>query len=189
MIEKPMLFTGPMVRAILDGRKTQTRRVVKPQPVDGDEITSAYRDWQMGRLRDSENAFRPIKCPHPIGSRIWVKETFRVLYDPATCLEGALDIDYRADGKQRLMDKIGKSKWKSPRFMPRWASRTTLEVIGVNVERLQDISEKDAYDEGIGHLPGISGKELYGQLWDSINGKKHPWVVNPWVWVYTFRKL
>ena len=154
------------------------------------------------------------EAPHPVGSRIWVKETWRTVNDPATCIGDALEIDYRADGITRIMDKVGKSRWRPSIHMPRWASRINLEVTEVRVERLQEITNEDALEEGIvdwcpydrcggiGYLPQnhtvtepevcecshFDGVEVYKLLWESINGPGS-WDQNPWVFVYTFRRV
>jgi hypothetical protein len=219
MKERPVLFSGEMVRAIRDGRKSQTRRIVKPDSswtrfYDGDKkaaFRAFQRDggdsiWNAGHINGDSTYGRshwqcgddPVYPNYQDGDHLWVKETFRTIYDPATCLEGALDIDYRADGKERIGDKLGTLPWKPSIFMPRWASRITLEIVSVRVERVQEIHRRDAQAEGITcrHCKGYSDNqhgcvcvEDYGALWDSINGKKHPWSENPWVWVIKFRKL
>uniref|UniRef100_A0A6M3JXS7 ASCH domain-containing protein n=1 Tax=viral metagenome TaxID=1070528 RepID=A0A6M3JXS7_9ZZZZ len=165
------------------------------------------------------------KCPYGVpGDRLWVRETW------AHC-QPILDIkkpdgrliteisdgyaEYKADGFDSIQDLkehvrlvagheiiVNGDKWKPSIFMPRWASRITLEVTGIRVERVQDISEKDAREEGVSQktlrLKSITSgtwadipcyKAGFKDLWDSINGKKYPWVSNPWVWVISFRKI
>jgi len=171
--ERPILFSAPMVRAILDGRKTQTRRVVKPQP-NADNWTGKCRYGQRG-------------------DRLWVRETWQslVIHDglsPSDIPVGA-DIQYPAtyDG------------WVSKRrpsiHMPRWASRITLEITGIRVERLQDISENDAVAEGVEFWtptvdvdPVPSPRPAYRLLWESINGAGS-WGLNPWVFVIEFKRV
>jgi hypothetical protein len=155
MTDRPILFSAPMVRAILDGRKTQTRRVLKPLKRDGSgfvmwPVYGYTRDTTLRRLGESYNPERA--APYAIGDRLWVKETHAIVgsVDPGWVL-------YRASGYEAECARHGfdvpypdeKSvRWQSSLFMPRWASRITLEVTGVKVERLQHISEQDAEDEG-----------------------------------------
>jgi hypothetical protein len=128
-------------------------------------------------------------CPHGgVGERIWVKETFRTIYDPGTCLPGALDIDYRADGKERIGDRVGKLPWKPSIFMPRWASRITMTLTAVRAEPVRDISSADARSEGIAEHAWKDPRAEYRRLWESINGALS-WIKNPWVWVLEFKKL
>jgi hypothetical protein len=172
MTERPIIFSGPMVRSILDGRKTQTRRVVKYK-ANAEEGSTVH----------------PHECPFgPVGTRLWVRETWRL---PAGAPIGW--VDYKADD-----DRVG-FKWRPSIFMPRWASRITLEVMGVKVERLQDISEADTMAEGVDLsnelYPNINAsykaRIKFMTLWNSINGKKpgRAWVDNPFVWAITFRRL
>lgn len=207
MKERPILFNGPMVRAILDGRKTQTRRVVKPQP---DTIRHG-KPFTVGGLPTS-----PIVCPHgQPGDRLWVRETFGAGARPCPiegCVEG---LEYRAD--EACIDEIEDlplyqpeipddvecldrwmGKWTPSIHMPRWASRITLEITDVRVERLQDISEEDAVAEGSRPYQGGWSNGLMGpfshpilafaDLIDSLNGPG-TWDANPWVWVMEFRVL
>jgi hypothetical protein len=169
MKERPILFSGPMVRAILEGRKTITRRVLKLQDYDGGNCYET-RD---GILRDILSL-----CPYGIpGDRLWVRETWA---DPC----GKRIPVYRADEATAYQNV----KWRPSIFMPRWASRITLEITRVRVERLQDITEKDAISEGV--LSSDYDKTYryaFSVLWDSINGPKYPWSDNPWVWVIDLR--
>jgi hypothetical protein len=175
--ERPILFSGEMVRAILDGRKTQTRRVVKPQPTS--------------------------RCPYgAVGDHLWVRETWFGNRPGGPSAEAEL-FRYRATDRDFLVN--GRSVWRSGIIMPRKASRLSLEITNVRVERLQAIGEDDAYDEGCeghGGEPRIDGegewarryittsREQYRALWDSLNAKRgHAWDVNPWVWVIEFQRL
>ena len=137
MKEKPILFNAHMVRAILDNRKTQTRRVIKSQPIGPVEKLSACWSWADTGSRDPEfGGHYGFSCPHgKPGDRLWVRET--------VCLSGSVPF-YRADGEPHI-----KVPWTPSIFMPRSASRFTLEITDVRVERLQDISEDDAEKEGI----------------------------------------
>lgn len=197
VVTRPILFSGPMVMAIREGRKTQTRRVVRPQPEEGWSILpDVSGGWCAMRTRAVSHypvAVADIHCPYgQPGDRLWVRETFRVegCGDPActNCdLNGCEHAVYRADCDHECNhDKS--TKWKPSIFMPRWASRITLEVKAVRVERLQEITEKDALAEGA-HPGGFASRRavpFFQQLWDTINGKKHPWASNPWVWVVSF---
>jgi len=186
--ERPIIFSGPMVRAILEGRKTQTRRVVKPQPDDTrDKYASAaliecLRFWQDEKLH---------KCPHgQPGDRLWVRETYNYTDDSTGTI-------YRAS-----VECVHGPRWKSPMFMPRKASRLTLEIVNVRVDRLQDISEDDLKAEGVTpDMVDSGGQDMggrwinvpdyyhpYAQLWESIHGPGS-WAANPWVWVIEFRKV
>jgi uncharacterized protein YqfB (UPF0267 family) len=179
MRERPILFSGPMVKAILGGRKTITRRVLKLQDYDGGDCY----ETKDGILRDILSL-----CPYGIpGDRLWVRETWA---DPC----GKRLPVYRADEATAYLNV----KWRPSIFMPRWASRITLEVTGVRVERLQDITEEDAQAEGVearrsmkdGVAPVVySYQDPFRIIWDSINGKKYPWSDNPWVWVIEFRHM
>lgn len=202
MKERGIIFTGESVRAILAGRKTQTRRVVKPNRNDGTFILMETMDggWWPYRSRDGESCY-PYGCEVPYsapyggeGARLYVKETWRRPMDPDG--ETLTGVEYRADASQLARD-IGIG-WKSSMFMPRWASRITLEVVDVRVERLQETTEADAIAEGCeGHpVDGHSGYPIGGspvdefrQGWDYINGKRAPWASNPHVWVILFRRL
>ena len=188
-MERPILFSGPMVRAILDGRKTMTRRVVKKQPPDGWDRACWFRAPVMGWTYRPEPAdeWHTVKCPYgQTSDRLWVRETWCDGYT------GTADpYLYRATYKGGA-----NYTWKPSIHMPRKASRITLEVVGVRVERLQEISEDDAFAEGVSDKVNpneedytLSAEEVFEKLWDSINGKKHPWDSNPWVWVVEFKRV
>ncbi|MEE9159882.1 MAG: hypothetical protein V3U60_16045 [Gammaproteobacteria bacterium] len=208
--ERPILFSGEMVRVILAGDKTQTRRVVKPQPTCF--IPGAYFDaynggpqwnwWtQNNRLCNGDTI---MKCPYGVpGERLWVRETWAVhegadKFAPRMLHPGwaSGDVWFRADDRAPLVSIRDRGKWRPSRYMPRWASRITLEVTGVRVERVQDISEADAKSEGcaqrrVDRSPGgLTAIEEFAALWESINAKRgFCWDVNPWVWVVEFRRL
>ena len=180
MRERPILFKGPMVRAILDGTKTQTRRLVKPEHFNGSVMPT---DSAM------LNAIKwECECP-----RLWVRETF--------CDQGCGRFLYRASVENPEW-KV--RRWKPSIFMPRMASRIELEVTAIRASRLQDISEEDAESEGaMTWWNGLSQEEQFGMydggrgpiaafrmLWDSINAKRVVgWDTNPWVWAITFRRV
>lgn len=176
MRERPILFSSPMVRAILAGTKTQTRRALRVQPDDKLHHGVHYDRATGGAMWGSIRGDHGIACPYGLpGDGLWVRETWRWVCpdDPDVAL-------YRADGHAASTLPLG-FKWKPSIFMPRVASRITLEVVSVRVERVQEISREDEIAESVS--PG----EFYDKLWDSINIKRCPWASNPWVWVVTFK--
>lgn len=199
MKERGMIFNGEMVRALLDGRKTQTRRTVKPQP-DEDGLAKVINGpW----VDTSERNYR---CPFgDIGDRIWVRETWssdfanyypndRVWY--AADNNRQLDIEV-VNGVRGIYspesDVHVPFRWHPSIHMPRWASRILLEITNVRVERLNSISEEDAGREGYPAVPAPYGGHMdkwlwFRQLWDGIYPEqsfKH----NPWVWVISFKRV
>lgn len=203
MRERPVLFSAPMVRSLLDGSKTQTRRVLKqavgPSLSVGieDESGVAELSWLHGDGpgHDVHETIKRVPCPYGApGDRLWVRETW-AHHVHAQSAQRADDgpFVYAADGVAALRMRLS-SKWTPGIHMFRWASRITLEVTEVRVERLQAISEADALAEGIddGWLvrnqvppPRVLS---YRRLWEDINGADS-WNANPWVWVISFRRL
>ena len=198
MKERPIIFSGPMVRALLDGNKTQTRRVVKMKPHHQIEERDNGTPWPW--MYDGErDADSWMACPYgQPGDRLWVRETFARI-DGQT--RPWIETDYKATYTHgdRLGDTLGiKKRWTPSIHMPRAASRITLEITSVRVERLQDISEADAQAEGVtddGSLvTDLDGKDrggtiaAYATLWEVINGVGS-WDDNPWVWVLQFKHL
>lgn len=204
MKERPILFSAPMVRALLEGRKTQTRRIVKPQPDHHWSSLPGYRIDMTPRAVGSGLAVRPthsiptrpfsaespramdlspwINCRYGRpGDRLWVRETWR----PDSMRRGQQKAWYRADFSE---DEAAMKTWRPSIFMPRWASRLTLEVTSVRVERLFACSEADALAEGITAQQGVNPRLTYANLWESINGKCS-WSRNPWVWVVEFKRV
>lgn len=202
--EKPILFTPENVRAIIDGRKTQTRRIVKPQPIaDIDTFLPADPSGFWGFIGDSPT--QCIHCPYgEVGDRLWVKEGWRpeVVHSHGqnSCDCGDVEVKYLADGATRFFsDGSIPPEWTIPKaakrggvtslFMPRWASRLTLEITGIRVERLAEISEADAIAEGCqcaGVPASLANRGAYAKLWESINGPGS-WAANPFVWVIEFQ--
>lgn len=199
MKERPILFSGPMVRAILNGKKTQTRRVIK-WPVS--DHSGEHKIDPM--VRYGGYWYKPTECnPYgKVGDRLWVRETF------AHCPKDFKDtngIIYRADGVYN--DYVATNEWHPSIHMARSESRIALEITGIRVERVQDITEEDAKAEGIQLIAGthqkvdpitytIGEKEpityrfLYSGLWDNINLKRsYGWDSNPWVWVIEFKRV
>lgn len=175
MKEHPILFSAPMVRAILDGRKTQTRRVVKfPSDFDDKEVFDNGCFGLKYTSSQFEGCVERLRPKWKIGDRLWVKETFGIHpdYNPPYNFEG--QYVYRATDPD--WETTEGWKWKPSIFMPRFGSRITLEVVDVRAERLCDISPNDAISEGIKlHYP--------------VPGDGDPWFSNPHVWVITFIRL
>jgi hypothetical protein len=216
MVERPILFSGPMVRAILEGRKTQTRRVVKPQPpIEEVRKAGGMVAGLMQIGRETSGVWYPIgsvetmrrvmgreprwTCPYgrPM-DRLWVRETWADIRgmgfgnDPRTDKPWKVaygeDTEPGSDGDRARKD-YG-VKWKPSIHMPRWASRLTLEITGVRVERLKEITVKDIAAEGIQEGVGVFAYEDFRKLWDSLNAERgFGWNENPRVWVIDFRKL
>lgn len=212
--ERPILFSGPMVRAILDGRKTQTRRIVKNHPGCGFEIGGYHKavtdrhGEQYPACNESFGIFAEdgswsIECPYgQPGERLWVRESWA----PASAaLPSASGVVYRADYHTGLEKRDGDQKWKPSIHMFRQDSRINLEITGIRVERLQAISEADAIAEGCIKLPAsgritdtkggqyggriwTTARAWYAELWNQINGPLS-WAENPFVWVVEFRKV
>ena len=183
MSEHPILFSGPMVRAILDGRKTQTRRVIKWKCNRGPDGYDTVGESKIIRVPWTERTLAKIlvpECPYGVpGDRLWVRETWgKDLY---AHLSGHVPILYKVGPPS--IDPDYPVKWNPSIHMPRWASRLTLEVVEVRAQRLQDITEQDAIAEG------VSCVAEFRELWDSINAKRAPWDSNPWVWAVTFRRV
>ena len=202
MKERPILFNGEMVRAILDGRKAQTRRMVKPQPIPFGEhspFTQATLKEHVGKpWMPVGGVFQDawLKPLGTIGDRLWVREAFRIYnsasecacYDECKCARMNGKPLYRASDPSPDEDK-----WAPSIHMPRWASRITLEITGVRVERVQEITEEDVWKEGweaVASIPdskgGLCKFANWGEYWNSIYTN---WDANPWVWVYEFRRI
>ena len=216
MKERPILFSAPMVRAILAGTKTQTRRILKPQPEAGANFFSVDVALNMAGepsglaawfLDSNEGGLPPVFCPYgQPGDRLWVRETWLHIDDDGDKFDGmGTQTYYRASSMNPERDdaymKERGLRWRPPIHMPRWASRITLEIVGVRVERLQDISEADAMAEGVAlhddgkftdytSPTGYAGNAVssYRSLWSSINGPGS-WEANPWVWCIEFRRV
>lgn len=232
MIERPIIFGADSVRAILAGRKTQTRRVCRDVPC---QWSGHVAELSPGLWRFAPTAelgqFHDIACPFGApGDRLWVRETFSIqnavedeepphcdgrplLRRPEDDFEGYAPLwqqpHYRAtdppadlcceeEGCRQCRENDFGPHWRPSIFMPRWASRLTLEVVSVRVERLQEITFEDSLKEGIEAAPvatavwlgktigeGVLG--VFREGWDSLNGKRAPWAANPWVWVVEFR--
>lgn len=198
--ERPILMSGAMVRAILVGRKTQTRRVVNFKKIAKATgctkgrlaYSPTFNSWAVFD-GNGEADLALVDCPYgKVGDRLWVKETFKENEPPSGYIYRASEAEYGYTYEK---------PWKPSIFMPRQASRIDLEIKAIRVERLKDISEADAIAEGIeqdgngwkgyveGNLPRLAfPQNSYKTLWESINGAGS-WDLNPWVWVIEFRKV
>lgn len=205
MKEHPILFSGPMVRAILEGKKTQTRRVIhKPERLDGLMLKGEAAQW----------------CPYGRpGDLLWVREAWKVQPTPGCTFGDAmmgrkLSVFYgdetRKDFKGGAVNASGchidfsaldyspdrYGIWRPSIYMPRWASRLTLRITDVRVQRVQEITYGDVAAEGvdwastrIGSDNGSPARDAFAHLWDKLNGKRAPWSSNPWVWAISFERV
>ena len=213
MGDRPILFSAPMVRALLAGTKTQTRRIIKPRR----HCSLFDGTWSDSYVLDPGNAeWRERELAYHVGDRLWVREghallprtAYRMSIGTGTIAQREHPTDgYTAAVFREGFDRSGRPRWRPSIHMPRWASRLTLTVTDVRVERLQDISEADAGAEGVktwvaalARAPKISraaGEAMisrtgegsmragYAALWEAINGPG-TWEANPWVAAYTF---
>lgn len=195
--EKPIIFSAPMIRALLEERKTMTRRVVDPQPVEGQRIgpchfnASGYAIWEGDSC-----TCKGVRCPYQVGMRLWVKENLKrnamgAWEYAATPGFGLIARSMDAIEWASRAAKTKKTQCPSM-FMPRWASRITLEVTAVKRERLGEISEQDAMEEGfyqaVHESPDGIGdpREWFKGVWESLHGKGS-WNENLWVGATSFR--
>jgi len=201
--EKPILFSTPMVLAILVGRKAMTRRVVKHQPPS---TSSFFHGWVLSSTEPKNEgcvAWGPneqctnhyCKIPYEVGDILWVRETWAQLDMDYKVVPGQFNIDdfnecpivYKADYPNKQII------WRPSIFMPRSAARLFLKVKSIRVERLQEITEEDARREGCiyGMITGqCTAKGQFRDLWDSLNSKRgYDWNRNPWVWVIEFERV
>lgn len=222
--ERPILFSAAMVRAISAGTKTQTRRALKKQPPNGFKASNCgrpstmcfhpdyfpYREgfgFDLGRSDRTQEFWpkvheRSLYCPYgQPGDRLWVRETFAHIYRNNTQPEERRDEDVAYKADHQGLDEYAYGTWKPSIHMPRWASRISLELTDVRIERLQDISEADAQAEGCApawldandnETVHVRAQPTYRQgfarLWRDINGPGS-WEPNPWVWVVTFKRI
>lgn len=203
MKEHPILFSGSMVRAILEGHKTQTRRVMSYQPdeeyttVYGPEVYTQTLIDRNGEEQPGSEVFGvygydwSLKCPYgQPGDHLWVRETW--------LLDGEMYL-YKADFGKGILSDSWNGHWKPSIHMPRKASRLMLEIVNIRAERLQDISEEDARAEGVvwqrdfGNGPETrEARPVFFDVWDAINGNRDQGAYtvskNPWVWVVEFKR-
>ena len=192
MKERPILFSAPMILALLSGSKTQTRRALSVQPLDVIPMTGDKEGREGVGLtsRDPDPHGTVFRCKFGVpGERLWVRETHRPIFGQ-TC--GLIAIDYKADPQEkweRMRDHAARPKWTPSIHMRREYSRILLEIVSVRVERLQSIGEADAQAEGVS--PATCVHEYYdgyAKLWGEINGAES-WLANPWVWVVEFKRV
>lgn len=215
MKEKPILFSAPMVRAILAGAKTMTRRVIDGRLFNGltDFVFDGWAGEHVGGIamfHSTDREWTPqFKCPYgQPGDRLWVRETWAPFDEFVIPEKDTSGLGFAADEKwQGLSPDTHSYNWRPSIHMPRWASRITLEVTDVRVERVQDITEEDAAAEGfeavrvggrnkngvldppMSFYPATS-REQFQKLWDTLNAKRgFGWDVNPWVWVVSFKRV
>ncbi len=217
---KGILFKPDMIKAIREGRKTQTRRVIKPQPergvvckCPGDD--TSFANFEMYQNMQTKTGWIPIgktiKPRYQVGEAVYIKEAWAVIKanDDVDILDMSQNsgIFYKF-GENRQGDDneldMERGRWRSPLFMPEWAARTFIKITDVRPERLQEITQDDAFAEGVTrHLASTLGlsvseseeefnltqaRRTYEALWDSIN-PKFPWNMNCWVWRYCFEKV
>lgn len=193
MKERPIIFNAEMVRAILDGRKTQTRRIVANVQPDNCLTLRKPTKTKGGMHTHVIDAPKHGLCPFgKVGDRLWVRETFAA----GLCTKSTMA--YRATHKSSDLEEGWDEviKWQPSIHMPRWASRIQLEITDVRVELLNAISNQDAMAEGIGHLynydesKGVArdASQRFSELWKSIYGEES-WRSNPWVWVIEFKRV
>ncbi len=202
--QRGLLFSAPMVRALLDGSKTQTRRIMKPQPERCQLVAIDAASPSGYSLIADAYEDEHLVCPYGMpGDELWVRETWRTSREwdhlAPTKLPFAGEhlcevyLAFAADGTSKELH----GKTRVSIHMPRWASRITLKITDVRCERLNDISEEDAKAEGcdgncpVGYIPAHQASPCayhYAQLWDSINGHG-AWTKNPFVWCLSFRRI
>ncbi len=210
MTVRPIAFTGPMVKALLDGRKTQTRRVLKTQPSgQWDAMFCNDGDWYTGDALTGAR-IQKLKVPYAIGDLLYVRECWRTPesldhLSPRQIAERCDELGYRgywcprvteADGlthqwseEDGFRDDEPTGRLRAAMHMPRWATRLTLKVTDVRVERVQEISLSDAMNEGVSGVVNADGdaRRRFCRLWDSINeARGFGWEVNPWVVAISF---
>lgn len=225
MTEKPILFSGEMVRQILAGNKTQTRRVMKPQPTfSWNGARWANPVFYVKKGEGTSLPYAAEKCPNPygkLGDRLWVRETWSVIGWSKDYETGWVDEIWEEsvpESKDKLSDNQAIAfaaddgwnsnyedrgfNWRPSIHMPRWASRITLEITNIGIERLQDITEEDAKAEGV-EVPtaleflakhtnssNFQYRVAFMSLWDKINAKRgFGWSENPFVWTVEFKKI
>lgn len=186
--EHGIIMSASSVNAILEGRKTQTRRVVKQQPqrCHGNRYAiDAASPSGYSLIADAyDDEF--VKCPYQVGDLLWVRETWAHESD-GTCCPDDTGVLYRATDPGWDDNDTG-LRWRSPIYMPKWAARLWLEVIEVRVQRIQEICAADLVAEGM--PDDARAPVLFLTLWDHLNAKRgYSWDSNPWVSAYTFKQI
>lgn len=193
--ERPILFSGPMVQAILAGTKRQTRRVIRaPAGWQFAEATHGRRGVTASFTRAADGGHRVLTPPYgEPGARLWVREAHAVLHDGGIVYRADLPADREAE--QRAVAAVARRaggsalvRWRPSIHMLRSAARIDLEVTAVRVQQLQDIDTADALSEGVA---GPCVRDNFQRLWDDINGARPgcAWDANPWVWAVSFRRV
>uniref|UniRef100_A0A6M3JNU8 Morphogenetic protein n=1 Tax=viral metagenome TaxID=1070528 RepID=A0A6M3JNU8_9ZZZZ len=190
--ERPILFSGNMIKAILENRKCQTRRVIKPQAHHySEDVLGQRKLYPCSGPDDFGDPSKAIGIPWAVGDRLWVRETW---WDRKDRLPQVQDLNAVHYGDWEPPKDMAYMHYRRPSIhMPRWAARLFLTVKAVRVERLQDISEADARAEGYpDDSPIRIGPFLWFRgLWDSLNAKKPgcSWSDNPWIWCLSFQRI
>lgn len=226
MSDRPIIFSAPTIRALIEGRKTQTRRIIKPLPSQviawNPNLSCCPSAHVSGKFIQFDHPkggpYTSVPSKYLLGDRLWVRETFQTaMSDNGPCWLYRANSDrvypefdgpdegagpsfnyekYPSNYSAWAGDVEASGPWRSPIHMPRWASRLTLIIDGVKVERLQDISEQDAeaegashaYGEPFGNTLGLGSRRCFELLWNHINGAES-WAANPWVVALTFRVI
>lgn len=213
MKERPIIFSAPMVLAILEGRKTMTRRVVRDIKQPGDTAHRMSAAAEKACLNDDgewvfedldETSRYVVDCPYgKPGDRLWVRETCRAMRMPSEIwgVRYLADLDWRPNAKAEALAWYGRREGAHmpPKnvpaiHMPRWASRITLEITAVRVERLNDITVADAVAEGalvkreVDQFARVHAISMFSAIWQGIHGPGS-WDANPWVWVIEFKRV
>ena len=212
MKERPIIFNSEMVKAILDGRKTQTRRPIKPQPpefakevfywVNPPNIPKEHCSDIGLYYRYSGGLVFHKRCPFgEIEDKLWIRETFLYHCDPFMVDPR---VHYKADNSDKRVDRLPDGvivhnwehpenyKWRPSIHMPRWASRILLEITNIRVQRIQEITNGEVIDEGFGKNEVLAGETRFTwfvKLWNSTNSNFNLWHFNPWVWVLEFKRI
>ena len=202
MAEKPMIFSTPMVQALLECRNTQTRRIIRPQPIDGwspevgfynpTKIDKEGEEYPSDEVFGASDDLCGRVCRYQIGDVVWVRENFQAVQDEGNPNGHDKYIYYRASESHPHL-----GKWKPSIHMPRWAARIFLEITDVRVQRLQEISEEDILAEGVKCPFPVEVycekgfQDHFKELWSTIHKPDSPngWNANPWVFAYTFKRI
>ena len=207
--ERGILFQGDMIRAILEGRKTQTRRVLKSQPPNwanypvidqaGYAVFFPVLPFDLYDQRCWPEK-QPLKCPYgKLGDRLWVKETYQALrpntIEPIKKIiprPGICVMAYKATENERFDlygGKVYNGPWRSGRFMPRWASRILLEIVNIECKKIYDISEEEAIKEGFIYEYPVTARTVFFSYWDALQKNENKVMANPWVWVIEYQMM
>ncbi len=196
-----LMFNSEMVRALLSGTKSQTRRL------NGlEKINENPDDWRLSLelsvwpdavvfIHKESGEQEIIKCPYAVGDRVYAKEphAFEKRLDHLTAREigEAADVSiwFKYAESDLIIDYVVRGRWRSSMFMPKFAARIWREIVGIRCERLQSITPRDACAEGIGDYGRSTPTIVFRKLWDRLSGKKHPWERNPWIWRLSLKEV